>query len=620
MSEPNSPELEPDGEQPHGRPRATLDDFGAVDWQAAVAGVPFRRLYEYAGRFNDLAKEASAAGKAREAAVYQSLADVCWLVLREDSPEDPFAPFMVSPAFRTGGIEDLSSETVAACSAFASQVNDPKLRARLADVAWVRARDYQAGKLAVASYLVLAEPIEPANWPEQLSSIERALAIALQFGRGNQELGQVARFIEALIRRYHATDEGFLCAKLMELLLAFGGVDAAEFAHLAESLACRALSAKDFHRSREYWSLAADWASRAKNPEQRRFFLQQLGESYVSEAEEALDRPAIGPLLAAGHLQRAIVSLREAGGSRARVDELRARLVSIQPAAVANIPTISHKFDITDYVLQAEQSVAGKALPESLLALARGAPVLFVEELRKTAQGHTERYQLASLFPKVIHSATGKVIARQGSITSTDPTEREAALRFEMVALAAQYHETLPQMTIDPMRRQIIREHPVRAGDLLPLLRYSPIVPLGRERIIADGLVAGFYGEMVQATHLLVPQLEQSIRMLLHHAGEQVSTFDAYGIQKELNLNNLLYLPKLKAMLGEDLVFTLQALLVEPPGANIRNGMAHGLMSHAEFFSGSAMYLWWLSARLCLLSGLVRLEEGARPAQETEAS
>ncbi len=125
---------------------------------------------------------------------------------------------------------------------------------------------------------------------------------------------------------------------------------------------------------------------------------------------------------------------------------------------------------------------------------------------------------------------------------------------------------------------------------------------------------------MVKAIHLLVPQLEHSIRMLLHRTGEQTSTLDSYGIQKELNLNSLLYLSKLKEMLGDDLVFTLQGLLVEPPGANIRNGMAHGLMSHGEFFSGSVMYLWWLSTRLCLISGLVRLEEEAGPDRESEAS
>jgi hypothetical protein len=607
-------------EGPDGRPALCLEDFRAVDWRGVTSSAPFRGLRELADRFRDRAQQALSADDRRGSAVYQSLADVCSLVLREDRHDDPFMPFMVTQAFRTVGIGDMSPESVAAFAALAPEVAEPSVRARLADVAWVRRRDYRAAKLAVASYLKLAETIEPEAWPAKFRLLERAVAIALQLGRGNEELRHVVAFLEDLIDRCAPTEDGFFCARLMQLLLAVGCPDGAKYAPIAEALARRALTAKAFHRSREYWMLAADWAGRARASGQKGSYLQQVGESYVAEADEALERPLIGPLLAAGHLQRAIEAFRAAGGARARVDELRAKLVDIQPAAVASIPTISHKVDITEHVLQAEQAVAGKSFDEALVAFAGCAPIPEVSKLRETALRHEQRYPLTALMPKVFHSTSGKVIARQGSLMSNDPTEQEAAIRLEMLALAAQYHEMLPQMTIDPARRQMVREHPIRSGDLVSLIRYGPIAPYEREAIIADGIVAGFYGDMVQAVHLLVPQLEHSVRVLLHRAGIQVSALDSFGIQRELNLNNLLYVSKLKELLGEDLVFTLQGLLVEPPGANIRNGMAHGLMSQGEFFSGSSMYLWWLSVRLFLLPGLLPPEVERPTAGESDSN
>ncbi len=600
-----------------GKPRPSLDDFAAVDWQGAVAGAPFRRLHEYAGRFSDRAKEAYEAEDTRAAAVYQSLADLCSLAFRPDQPEHPFSPWMVTQAFRTAGIEDLSDETITACGELCAITSAPQLRARLADVAWVRARNFRAAQTAVAAYLSLAEHIEPEGWPEEIPYLERALGIGMQLGRGNSELVRAVQFIEERLEHFSSTESGFLCAKLMGLLDTVRDVDAEKYARMAADIARRALSASEFHRAREYGTLAAGWAVRARDPDQRRSFLQELAESYVAEADEASVRPHIGSLLAATALQHAIEALRQAGGARERIEELHARLVAVQREASTAIPGFSQSADITTFVTQAEQAVTGKSLEDALVVFAQGAPIPAYVHLRDTAEGHGQKYILQSLFPKVFHNAEGKVIARQGSLTSNDPTEREAALRLEMMALAAQYHEWIPQMTIDPMRRQLIREHPITARDLLPRLRYNPFVPAGREQLFADGLVAGFYGDLVQATHLIVPQLEHSIRVLLHRAGEQVSTLDQYGLQKELNLNNLLYRARLKEVLGEDVVFALQGLLVEPPGGNIRNGMAHGLMSYGEFFSGTAMYLWWFTLRLSLLPGLVQLSEERTPPEST---
>jgi Domain of unknown function (DUF4209) len=118
------------------------------------------------------------------------------------------------------------------------------------------------------------------------------------------------------------------------------------------------------------------------------------------------------------------------------------------------------------------------------------------------------------------------------------------------------------------------------------------------------------------ATHLLIPQVEHSIRVLLANAGVITSSLATGGIQNEYNLNQTLVDEKfagpLTKILGEDLVFDLRGLLIEHGGSNLRNRVAHGLLDDGEFDSAVAVYLWWLVLRLCCLP---IISEIAQPGQ-----
>ena len=151
---------------------------------------------------------------------------------------------------------------------------------------------------------------------------------------------------------------------------------------------------------------------------------------------------------------------------------------------------------------------------------------------------------------------------------------------------------------IEPARNQILREHFVRVKDFAPLVANNPFVPEGREGLYAHGLHAGLEGNFAAATHLLIPQLENSIRHALAQNGVITSGLDPDGIQDVHLLGNMLYRPEMKRMFDEDITFDLQGLLVERFGANLRNQIAHGLMPHETFFSPDAIYLWWLTLHL----------------------
>jgi hypothetical protein len=144
-----------------------------------------------------------------------------------------------------------------------------------------------------------------------------------------------------------------------------------------------------------------------------------------------------------------------------------------------------------------------------------------------------------------------------------------------------------------------------------PLVMNNPFIPPGREYIFARGLYSGLIGDFLVSTHLLIPQLEHSIRRLLYQSGAIASTLEDRGIEHERDLNRTLYEPfadKLRELLGENLVFDLRGLLVEDVGSNLRNALAHGLIDSNSFFSKKLSYVWWITLHLCCLS-LLKVEK-----------
>jgi hypothetical protein len=71
----------------------------------------------------------------------------------------------------------------------------------------------------------------------------------------------------------------------------------------------------------------------------------------------------------------------------------------------------------------------------------------------------------------------------------------------------------------------------------------------------------------------------------------------------EKTLNDILDDKTVKAYLGEDVVLYLSTFLADPRGRNLRNRMAHGLMSAAEFHRGASDRVLHI---LLLLSGVER--------------
>ena len=264
--------------------------------------------------------------------------------------------------------------------------------------------------------------------------------------------------------------------------------------------------------------------------------------------------------------------------------------------------------------------VQGKSLHDALFMLARISPSPKVAQLRDLVQRVAKDHPLRYLIPAVRLNEDGKVIGRRPSMRSSTPEEIEVAMYAEMFQHAAQDQQIHVFGVVLPALQEINLEHNIRTDDFIPVVSNNPFVPEGRELLYARGLYAGVTGDFLVAAHILIPQIEHSLRYVLQQHGVLTSSLDQEGIQDERNLNTTLYLPEATEIFGEDLIFDLKGLLVERFGSNLRNRMAHGLLDHAAFYTPQVAYLWWLTLRICCLPLIARMQEGEREADRVQES
>jgi hypothetical protein len=570
-------------------PPLSKNDFINSPWQDVVNNSERKERFAYNMAFWEKAKEAKEAGKVREQAVFEILAFITGAAIKSESTDEFFAEVF----------QNLTDEHLNFLAEIATEISDPELQARVADILWVKRRDYKMAQLAVDAYLKSAKELEdPEKWVCCYQRIERALRLAYRIG---YQPDVVISHIEEVLDRYQGQDPWLLSLKLMELLQDCKLGEPQKYAALAETAAKLAESTRDWDRARNYWKIKQKWHLMEKDEEQERAAAMLAAETYVKEAEDALKQKSIPYVTASHHLQQALEAFRrirgtkeETANAKTRAEEVHKLMIQYQKQSQKEFITISDEADISKYVEQAREYVRGKEFPDALLCLALLVAPTKVSQLRQGVQDVTLFSAFSSM---VIQNEVGKVVARQTS----NSDEAEKATCFEMYTNAMRYQECKAQALIEPARYQIYLEHSYIIKDIQKIIFYSPFVPPNREYLFAKGLYAGLAGDFFTSTHILIPQIENSVRYLLSQRGVITSGLDDNGIQNEHNLNSTLYRPEINSIFDEDTLFDLKGLLVERSGSNLRNRMAHGLIDDSGFLKPIMSYLWCIALRLCLV-------------------
>ncbi len=561
--------------------------------------------------FSAAARTAMEEGRIEHGKVLWLLADATSMMLVPASQNEPFKPIAVFHDRRSVIPDDLTDSDIGFFSGVIDLIDDAWLKARLADLCWLKQKPKAVAHALAAIDAYRTIPLDTETWVRGGRECwERAISLTrtLKAGAGDrlkQSEAAILAAFDAVVRQ-----DGFLGFWLADLLKKSGMARErrTDVAKRLESLAREFDGEGDLQRAREYFLAASDWYRVSADESKTAEMTASVAEGWVKEAIARTSSSAPSHMVAASFYENAIQTYRTIQRSERaayrvdeRIAELRTHLNDSGERALGEMCVISTPgVDISELVQNARKVVSGKPPVDALKAFANLHQGARVDELRNSALDRMREFPLQSLIAATVMSRDGRVIAKRpamslgGEATDSD----EIAIRTEMVRDYGILVSIVVQGDIWPALETMLLEHRLREADFVSLARQSPIVPKGREGLVGKALFQGYERDFVSALHLLIPQIEHMVRFHLKQAGAKTTNLDKDGIENENGLSTLMDLPEAEAVFGKDLAFELRTLLCDAFGPNLRNELAHGLLDEDACHSPFAIYAWWLGLRL----------------------
>lgn len=580
----------------------TPEYLQGVDWEVSIRDVPTKTCEYFYPVFFEAAKTAEAKGFELEKRVLTLLGKTCVLHLRPEEKVTPFAPMWVFGTQRSADISDFSDDDVEALKLVLPYLKNNDLRARIADVVWLvhREGNFQYAELAVDAYLLAAtEQLQMDPYIHGVDRITRAIHLAASLGRRTDRYKQVIETINSLIEPFlpkHNSPVSFL----IRLLVEYDAGDPNKLAGFAEKCALDAEANKNWYIAGNYWEIKATCHRHAKEEAQEYQALQRLAETYINTAQEFVDSGR-GYSAATHHIQSAIEVLRRIPNSKEQQDQLHKTMLEYEEKSMGELGHFSSgTIDLTQQIESAITIVKNKPLQDAIFALALFTRPVSRESMEKFVDEMVKKSPLLAFISNNIVDSRGKVVAKRDSLLNGSTDQIAEAKEAEMYHWA-QSEQGILGSVIEHTRRYFLTEHNPSVRDILEITAYNPFVPPGREAIFAQGLLAGLQGDYLTSLHLLIPQIENSIRYILKRNGIITSGINSDGIQEEFDLNKLLGMPETAKIFHNNWLFGLKGTLTSKYGRNFRNLLAHGLLDYNHFLSYDAVYVWWLILKICCI-------------------
>ncbi len=507
-------------------------------------------------------------------------------LLKAESPKEPF-----NPRTETATPSNLTQKQKQFLESILPEIGDSEAKARVADVLWTLGygKRHKHAETAIEAYILSAERL--LQLPYEIPAaerVERAFRIAKQLNGRNSKYDDVREKIEYYIET-QKDDAPFFVKHLINFLFEEKEEDGEKYLSILEDIAKKRAREKKFFRLDEFWYLAAKLYQKINNKDKAKYCQIQAAETYVAMANIGEQSGSPSSILISHHLQEAVNRYKRLGKSE-RFNELYKRLLEAQSKTPSEMKSVSFSMDISEEI-KAKEHVSGCNTREALLRFAFLMPLLSFEEVKKSVEGLETEFPLTSLFPCTYYDAVGRV---QSISSSDDPIE------VKMHRHVAQVLRPLAAQFFNQALQQMRSEHSIPLSQWVSFIEGSPFVPPDCVNVYAHGLSLGFNGDFLTAAHILIPQMENSIRHILNVHNIPTSKQTSSGTQEEKSLNVILNCSELEAILERDLIFDLKGLLIKKEGSNLRNDLMHGLLSDDQLSSSDMVYLYWLALRMAL--------------------
>jgi hypothetical protein len=485
---------------------------------------------------------------------------------------------------RMPDIEELDGETVAHWKARANDTPNPLMRARYADCVWDLGKaisgekpPHEFARMAADTYI---SATEGRRYKSEINGVVW-LARALSLGKSINDQQLVSRAVEAILafrdRVFNPAHVGVWIAPFDLLYEGKGLLTTDQESKIINDLEMALAIASSrtaghfdpFGAQAAAERLAKHYNRRGQRDQVHRV-IKDYGGAFESIAKEA------SPMLATAWLQPVIERYEQEG---LNVEANEAQLLSIEKGKHLADDLKQYGVEIELKQDDLDRIVAMLLTQGDLEQSLQKIAHYFTPDVasaQQTVQRIRTDAPLISLIGVQFVDQSGRITAKIGA------TEEDIEGRlYQQLARSIGFYNILLEYVIQMLKESFTPT----INDLLAWIYASPVFLEAQRPFLEDGLKAYLGGDFLKAVHVLVPQVEQALRNLL--ALIRVSPYKTVrghsGISDVKSMSNALEDGTLRSVLPENVWRYLTVFYVERRGINLRNNLAHGLVSHAAF-------------------------------------
>lgn len=349
------------------------------------------------------------------------------------------------------------------------------------------------------------------------------------------------------------------------------------------------------------YKLRAKCLSKLKRKKEERQNNISLADYYLDFAEKTFQKDIQGAWRAVNFYQKGIILYRN-NGKPEKASAAQKRLIEIQKEIPKTMMPISIKLDIKGVVDNIKANIEGLSFEECVVRLIQMFGFEKQEDIKNRVIKEFKDQPIPHLFGKNLINAQGQTVLTLPPLDIHNPEKDSRLIELHMYQNELEKQKFIGDVWIKNALN-IIRDRFVIDKPMVEfLVKDNPIIPTGRERIFQSGVYMFFNGDYYEAIHILAPQVENLFRAIAQGAGGITVTLEKDGTSMEKVLSSILSLPELMDCYDNDILFIFRGLLNERAGANIRNEIAHGIISESACSTGACLYFGMAVIKLLSLT------------------
>lgn len=537
--------------------------------------------------------------------IFDLMKNIASIALKITDTSVEFRPLIVMNGKRSFSVEDLEKYDYALLSSLNIKNIPLKLKVRIADILWTWKKDYKYAKIAAESYLDLFKLMFCDNdWIKPLDMIKRAICIATQT---NQEdlYNSCCKTLYDIIIKMDGNDEGFLSISFIKTILtqSYGSIktiiDIGKIIDILDKIVSH--NKDNPHKTESAYLLKAQCYYKITDSVAAKQSNINMAEYFVNFAEDLLSNSASRILQAEQFFLKAIDLYRN-NGEPLKAKNVHKRLVELQKDKPKFVHTFKQSFDASKIIENVAQNMDGLSFEECIIRLSQIVSFYKKNEFKQIVIEDLKSFPLANMFPKHSINSSGQTIFKLPPLDISNPKKDETILDLHIHNKMLKYQDISGNTYLYFVLSYIKENFDIDNQNFEFIVSDNFIIPEGRENIFLSAIRMALNGNCYEALHILAPQTENIFRNIAKSVGGLTVTLEADGTSKEKVLTSIFDLPELVDCYDNDILFFFKGLLNEPAGANIRNKIAHGIISPQAANSGVSLYFICAVIKLLVIS------------------